>query len=49
MEKSKRSEATLTARIDHEDDHGMNGDSKLEPNSVRTSLQGKQSRDDDTN
>ena len=27
MEKSKRSEATLTARMNHEDDHGMNGDS----------------------
>ena len=49
MEKSKRSETTLTTRMNHEDDHGMNGDSKLEPNSVRTSKQGKQSRDDDTN
>ena len=29
MEKSKRSEATLTARMNHEDDHGMNGDSNL--------------------
>ena len=29
MEKSKRSEATLTVRIKHEDDHGMNGDSNL--------------------
>ena len=49
MEKSKRSAATLTARMNHEDDHGMNGSLKLEPNSVRTSKQGKQSRDDDTN
>ena len=40
MEKSKRSEATLTARMNHKNDHGMNGDSKLEPNSVRTSKQG---------
>ena len=31
MEKSKRSEATLTAHMKHEDDYGMNGDSKLEP------------------
>ena len=30
MEKSKRSEATPTAHMKHEDDHGMNGD-KLEP------------------
>ena len=29
MENSKRSEATLTARMNHEDDHGMNGDSNL--------------------
>ena len=29
MEVSKRSEATLTARMTHEDDHGMNGDSNL--------------------
>ena len=29
MDKSKRSEATLTARMNHEDDHGMNGDSNL--------------------
>ena len=29
MEKSKRSEATLTARMNHEDDHGMNGESNL--------------------
>ena len=30
MEKSKRSEATLTARMNHEDVvHGMNGDSHL--------------------
>ena len=47
MEKSKRSEATLTVRMNHEDDHGMNEDSNLS-HSVRTSKQGKQSRDDDT-
>ena len=29
MEKSERSEATLTARMNHEDDHGMIGDSNL--------------------
>ena len=29
MAKSKRSEATLTARMNHEGDHGMNGDSNL--------------------
>ena len=29
MEKSKRSEATLTARMNHDDDHAMNGDSNL--------------------
>ena len=29
MEKSKRSEATLTVRMNHDDDHGMNGDSNL--------------------
>ena len=44
----KRSEATLTVRMKHEDDYGMNGDSNLS-NSVRTSKQGRQSRDDDTN
>ena len=48
MEKSKRSKATLTVRMKHEDDHGMNGDSNLS-HSVRISEQGKQSRDDDTN
>ena len=48
MEKSKRSEETLTVRMNHEDDHGMNGDSNLS-HSVRTSKQGKQSRDDDAN
>ena len=37
MEKSKRSEATLTARMNHEDDHGMTGDSNLSQASVRTS------------
>ena len=39
MEKSKRSEATLTARMNHEDDHGMNEDSNLS-HSVRASKQG---------
>ena len=29
MEKSKRSEATLTERMNHEDDHGMNRESNL--------------------
>ena len=29
MEKSKRSEATLTVLMNHEDDHGMNGDPNL--------------------
>ena len=48
MEKSKRLEATLTARMKHEDDHGINEDSNLS-HSVRMSEQGKQSRDDDTN
>ena len=48
MEKSKRSEATLTARMNHEDDHVMNEDSNLS-HSVRASKQGKQSRDDDNN
>ena len=46
--KSKRSEATLTAHMKHEDDYGMNGDSNL-GHSVRASKQGKESRDDDTN
>ena len=45
MEKSKRSEATLTACMD---DHWMNEDSNLS-HSVRASKRGKQSRDDDTN
>ena len=48
MEKSKRSEVTLTTHTKHEDDHGMNRDSNLSHN-VRVSKQGKQSRDDDTN
>ena len=48
MEKSKRSEATFTVRMKHEDDHGMNEDSNLSHN-VRMSKQGRQSRDDDTN
>ena len=48
MEKSKRSEATLTTHMKHEDDYGMNEDSNLSQ-SVRMSKQGKQSRDDDTN
>ena len=34
--------------VKHEDDYGMNGDSNLS-HSVRTSKQGRQSRDDDTN
>ena len=29
MEKSKRSEETLTVRMKHEDDYGMNEDSNL--------------------
>ena len=37
MEKSKRSEATLTARMNHEDDYGMNGDSNLS-HSARASI-----------
>ena len=41
------SEATLTARMKHEDDYGMNGDSNLS-HCVRASKQRKQSRDDDT-
>ena len=48
MEKSKRSETTLTVRMNHEDDHGMKGDSNLS-HSVRAFKQGKQSKDDDTN
>ena len=36
MEKSKRSEATLTVRMKHEDDYGMNEDSNLS-HSVRAS------------
>ena len=48
MEKSKRSEATLTVRMKHKDDCGMNEDSNLS-HSVRASKQGRQSRDDDTN
>ena len=48
MEKSKRSEATFTVRMKHEDDYGMNEDSNLS-HSVRMSKQGKQSKDDDTN
>ena len=49
MEKSKRSEATLTARMNHEDDHGMNGDSNLSQTVCVHLNKGKQSRDDDTN
>ena len=37
METSKRSEATLTARMKHEDDYGMNEDSNLSQ-SVRASI-----------
>ena len=36
IEKLKRSEATLTVRMKHEDDYGMNGDSNLS-HSVRAS------------
>ena len=45
MEKSKRSEATLTAHMKHGDDYGMNGDSNFS-HSVRASKQGRQSRDE---
>ena len=48
MEKSKRSEATITVRTYHEDDHGVNEDSNLS-HSVRKSKQEKQSRDENTN
>ena len=48
MEKTKRSEATLTERMNHEDDHEINGDSNLS-HSARIPKQGNQSRDDDTN
>ena len=48
MDKSKRSEATFTVHMKHEDDYEMNGDSNLSQ-SVRTSKQGKQPGDDDTN
>ena len=49
MERSKKS---LNMRMKHEDDYGMNEDTnlrRLEPDSVRTSKQERQSRDDDTN
>ena len=36
MEKTKRSKATLTVRMKHEDDYGMNEDSNLS-HSVRAS------------
>ena len=49
MEKSKRSEATLTAHMKHEDDYGINGDSNLSQSVRIISKQRKQSRDDDTN
>ena len=45
MEKSKRS---LTVRMKHEVDNGVNEDSNLSQ-SVRASKQGKQSKDSDTN
>ena len=48
MEKSKRSDATLTVRMKHEDDYGMNGDSNLS-HSVRKSKQGRRSKENDTN
>ena len=40
MEKSKRPEATLTVRMNHEDDRGMKGDSNLRhlSHSVRASI-----------
>ena len=44
MERSKRS---LTERMRHEDDYGMNEDSNLS-HSVRI-YQGRQSKDNDTN
>ena len=47
MEKSKRSEATLTAHVKHEDDYGMDEDPNLS-HSVRMSKQGKQSKNNDT-
>ena len=47
MEKSKRSEATLTVRMYHEVVHGMKGDSNLS-HRVGASKQGEQSRDDGT-
>ena len=49
MEKSTRSEATLTARMNHEDDHGMNGDLNLSQ-TVCVHLNKENSQgDDDTN
>ena len=48
MERSKRS---LTVRMKHEYDDGVNRDSnlnRLEPDSVRASKQGRQSKDKDT-
>ena len=39
-EVEERSEATLTVRMKHEDDYGMNGDSNLS-HSVRACKQGK--------
>ena len=47
MEKSKRSEATLTVRMKHEDDYGVNEDSNLSHN-ARASKKERQSKDDDT-
>ena len=49
MERSKRS---LTVRMKHEDDYGVNEDSnlsRLEPDNVRATYQGRQSKDNDTN
>ena len=48
MEKSKKSKATLTAHMKHEDDYGMNEDSNLS-HSVRMSKTRKTVKDDDTN
>ena len=48
MEKSKRSEATLTTHMKHEDDYGMNEDSNLS-HSVRASNKEDTQKDNDTN
>ena len=48
MDIFKRKRTTLTEHLKHEGDHGMNRVSNLSQ-SVRTSIQWRQSRDDDTN